>query len=82
MSETMDEPVDPCILKREPGEPMFVLLARDSAAPETLERWAILRTDEIVEGKRPNTEQEHAHIAEVRAMARAFRKWRKQHRAV
>lgn len=31
--------IDPCLEKREEGEPMFILLGRDSAAPEAIEAW-------------------------------------------
>lgn len=72
---------DPCIDKREPGEPMFVLLARDSAAPLTMEFWSRERHSEIfIEGKRPNTDQERAHIVNVRDLVDEFRAWRKANR--
>ncbi len=67
---------DPCLVKREPGEPMFVLLARNSSTPETMEKWCDLRANEIARGVRPDTTQERDHIEEVRGKAAVFRSWR------
>jgi hypothetical protein len=72
--------IDPCLEKREPDEPMFILLARDSAAPATIEFWCLRRITEIDDGLRPDTEQERAHIQEVWEKAKAFRAWRKKHK--
>jgi len=74
------DPLDPCLVKREPGEPMFLLLARDSAAPRAMECWADNREIEIGRGLRPDTPQERAHISEVRAKVVTFRAWRKANR--
>lgn len=71
---------DPCLAKREPNEPMFVLLARDSCAPATLEFWCQARQAQIATGVRPDTEGERAHIAEITARAAEFRAWRAAHR--
>lgn len=72
--------IDPCLEKREPDEPMFILLARDSAAPATIERWCELRLMEIWTGARPDTPEEHEHIRSVRAKADQFRAWREANR--
>lgn len=79
-TRTVPVSIDPCLEKREPGEPMFILLARDSAATETIEAWCRYRTHEIEEGTRPDTSDERNHIAQVMAKAEAFRAWRKVHR--
>jgi hypothetical protein len=70
------DPLDPYLEKRQPGEPMFILLGRDSAAPNTLEWWADLREAEISHGLRPDNDQERQHIAEVRRKATEFQNWR------
>ena len=72
--------LDPCLEKREPGEPMFVLLARDAAAPVTLEHWASVRQNWISYGVWPDTAEEREHIAEVLRKADTFRAWRREHR--
>lgn len=72
--------LDPCLEKREPDEPMFILLARDSAAPETIEEWCRRREYEITTGLRPDTEDERDHIHQVRHKVGAFRAWRSAHR--
>jgi hypothetical protein len=74
------EELDPCIVKREQDEPMFVLLARDSSAPETIERWCELRLAEIERGAHPDTPDEHEHINEVFRKAATFRAWRAANR--
>jgi hypothetical protein len=76
----MADEIDPCLVKREPGEPMFILLARDSAAPDTIEDWCMRRYAEIRSGARPDTPQERAHIDEVLAKVAVFRAWRKANR--
>jgi hypothetical protein len=67
---------DPCIEKREESEPMFVLLARDTAAPYVVEYWANFRQHQINIGERPDTPEERQHIAEVREKVKEFRAWR------
>jgi hypothetical protein len=71
---------DPCIDKREDGEPMFVLLGRDSAAPDTMACWYFERLAEINKGLRPDNTEERNHIATIREKAKAFREWRKANR--
>lgn len=73
--------IDPCLEKREPDEPMFILLGRDSAAPKTIEAWCRQREIEIGIGLRPDTDDERNHIQQVRAKAFAFREWRSANRA-
>ncbi len=58
-----------CYANAEPDEPMFILLARDPAAPALVESWADRRERD---GK---TSPEK--IAEARACAQAMRRWKK-----
>jgi hypothetical protein len=71
---------DPCLVKREEGEPMFVLLARDSTAPAVMEKWCALRDREIQQGTRPNSDEEVEHVFAVRQKIIEFRRWRRVHR--
>lgn len=71
---------DSCILKREEGEPMFVLLARDSAAPQVMERWCEIREGEMKQGIRPDSDEEAEHLFAVRQKVIEFRRWRRAHR--
>lgn len=72
--------LDPCLAKREADEPMFILLARDTAAPGAIEKWCEERELGITTGRRPDTPHERQHIDEVRAKVRMFNAWRKEHR--
>jgi hypothetical protein len=74
--------IDPCLEKREPDEPMFILLARDSSAPETMEFWCREREAEIRLALRDDTQQEREHIEQVRAKVGACRVWRKINRPI
>jgi len=59
-----------CYAKAEPDEPMFILLARDLAASQTIHAWITAR---IRSGKnRPDDPQ----IAEARECANAMLNWR------
>ena len=66
-----------CYENAEPDEPMFVLLARDPAAPELVEAWANRRLALINEHLKP--ESDKAMIVEARECAEAMRKWRREH---
>lgn len=65
-----------------PDEPMFVLLARDPAAPATVNHWAMLRENRlaiVVEAGEIAPEaaaREAAMLDEARACAMAMRAWR------
>lgn len=72
--------LDPCLSKREPEEPMFVLLGRDSAAPYAIVQWCLTRANEIRSGRRPDTTEEWSHIKDVRAKTAAFADWRSKNR--
>jgi hypothetical protein len=67
-----------CYHNAEADEPMFVLLARDPSAPETVRMWANLREHLIYSGKKP--ESDRAMIEEALACADAMEEWRKKNR--
>lgn len=67
-----------CYGNAEPDEPMFILLARDAAAPEIVENWANRRLAMINRGEKP--ESDKAMITEARQCAEAMRAWRKANR--
>ena len=64
--------------KAEPDEPMFVLLARDAAAPQMVRAWAWLRRRQIREGKKPGEDEEM--VAEAMQCAEAMEAWRRKRR--
>lgn len=72
--------IDPCLEKRLPDEPMFVLLGRDSAAPAAIEAWCVARESEILSGKRALNSEELAHIRQVRQKVSEFNVWRSKNR--
>lgn len=73
-----------CLGRSQPDEPVFVLVARDRAAAETVRGWSYmaeqmglentgrLKTAEVVEARR-------LKIAEARAVADAMDAWREAH---
>ncbi len=65
-----------CYANAADDEPMFILLARDIAAPEIVERWATAREALIKSGVKP--EADHAMVAEALACAEAMRDWRRK----
>jgi len=67
-----------CYANAEPDEPMFILLARDMAAPATVERWADARKRLIDRGLKPRSDM--AMIREAEDCANAMREWRAKHR--
>lgn len=76
---TKNKPGDfDCYGNAEPDEPMFILLARDPAAPELVEAWANRRLAMINDGLKP--ESDKAMITEARQCAEAMRAWRRQNR--
>ena len=76
---TKNQPGDfDCYGNAEPDEPMFILLARDAAAPELVESWANRRLAMIHNGEKP--ESDKAMITEARQCAEAMRKWRRENR--
>lgn len=76
---TKNKPGDfDCYGNAEPDEPMFILLARDPAAPELVEAWANRRLVMINDGLKP--ESDKAMITEARQCAEAMRAWRRENR--
>jgi hypothetical protein len=67
-----------CFANAEPDEPMFVLLARDVAAPIVVELWAAEREALINAGKKP--ESDRAMVDEAHHCASQMRSWRARHR--
>ena len=63
-----------CYDKAEPDEPLFVLLARDPAAPGLVEAWAAERLLLIEDGTKPEADQ--PMIEEALRCAAAMRSWR------
>lgn len=63
-----------CYAKAEPDEPMFVLLARDPAAPGAIEQWADTRELLIEGGGKP--ESDRPMVEEARQCANEMRRWR------
>jgi hypothetical protein len=64
-----------CYANALPDEPMFILLARDQAAPGLVRKWARKRLVEIVAGIRPDSD--FAQIDEAYACAEAMEQWRR-----
>lgn len=63
-----------CYKNALPDEPMFILLARDPAAPWLVEDWAARRLAQIQDGRRP--ESDMPMVEEARRCASNMRKWR------
>jgi hypothetical protein len=57
------------------GEPVFMLMGRDTQAPLLLRAWADQREERIVAGNAPLTDQEA--VAYARDMADAMEQWRR-----
>jgi hypothetical protein len=68
----------------EPDEPMFVLLARDRAAPDVVRAWAHWREARLRANAGNATAleviEEFDQIAEARACADEMEAWREEHR--
>lgn len=67
-----------CYANAEPDEPMFIVLARDAAAPIVVEMWAAERECLIERGEKPKSDM--AMVIEARQCASAMREWRKTNR--
>lgn len=67
-----------CYANAESDEPMFILLARDVAAPETVEAWANARVCLIQAGDKPQSDI--AIVKEARECADKMRAWRAANR--
>lgn len=74
MGTKLTEMRDGCFHKALDDEPMFVLLARDPAAPNHVRTWAAMRKQEVQEGKRPSSDL--AQIQEAEHLADRMEHWR------
>ena len=63
-----------------PDEPMFILLARDPAAPFLVEQWAEGRANAITAGERPMSDT--AMVDEAMQCAADMRAWREKNDGV
>lgn len=63
-----------CYANAEPDEPMFVLLARDPAAPHVIAYWTQLRA-EMIQGK-TKPEADYEQLDEAVQCASAMQAWR------
>jgi hypothetical protein len=69
-----------CYTNAEPDEPMFVLLARDPAAPHAIEAWVELRKEFIEQGIKPSTDW--PVLDEALVCANEMAAWRRKNRDV
>lgn len=75
------------LAKAEPGEPWFIILARDSAGPATITEWCRLRRNRAFqkwgESHRPTDKEllaaELKQCAEAEALAMRFSEWKSGH---
>lgn len=67
-----------CYGNADEDEPMFILLARDVAAPAVVRDWADRREFMIDNKQKP--ESDRAMVAEARQCADAMEAWRKANR--
>jgi hypothetical protein len=67
-----------CYENAAPDEPMFVLLARDPAAPAIVEKWCEYREGLIKLGAKPASDQ--SMIDEARNCAADMQRWRNDNR--
>lgn len=65
-----------CYANALPDEPMFILLGRDTSAPDLVNDWADCRAEEIAAGKRPPSDL--AMVDEARVCATNMRLWRRR----
>ena len=65
-----------CYANALPDEPMFILLARDQRAPETVRHWADKRAMDVRAGRKPASDMRM--VREARECAAAMRVWRKR----
>jgi len=70
--------VHDCYHAAEPDEPMFVLLARDKAAPALVMEWAMERKRLIDEGRKPI--EDLMKISEALACAHDMIRWQRKNR--
>jgi hypothetical protein len=76
MGTKLQELRDGCFAKAMDDEPMFVLLARDPAAPALVRAWALERKTDIATGKRPASDM--AQVFEAEQCATKMEAWRRE----
>lgn len=69
-----------CYANALPDEPMFILLARDVAAPLAVRNWADYREMQINAGTKP--ESDRPMVAEARECAANMERWRQEYRSM
>lgn len=74
MGTKLQELRDGCFHAAMDDEPMFVLLARDPAAPGLVRNWARQREDQIIRGSRPASDM--GKVNEARQCADRMERWR------
>lgn len=67
-----------CYLNAHPDEPLFVLLARDPAAPAAILEWVRHRREMIETGEKPTTDW--PILDEAMQCANQMRAWREKNR--
>lgn len=77
MGTKLEELRGGCFANALDDEPMFVLLARDPAAPALVREWAGQRRAAIDLGRRPSSDL--AQVEEAEQCATNMETWRKQH---
>lgn len=77
MGTKLNEMRNGCFAKALDDEPMFVLLARDPAAPALVREWAGQRRAAIELGRRPSSDL--AQVEEAEQCATNMEAWRKEH---
>lgn len=77
MAETKANPnPNGCFARALPHEPMFILLARDQAAPEVIRHWAAQRQLMVLDGDLASHSEQ---IVDAMDSADTFERWRAEH---
>lgn len=63
-----------CLGRALPDEPIFILRAHDGSAPELVRKWAQIRAEQIIEGRKPW--EDIADCREAYALAADMEAWR------
>lgn len=76
MGTKLQELRNGCFAAAMDDEEMFVLLARDMSAPETVRRWADEREADIEAGRKPHSDRQK--VDDARATADKMEAWREE----
>ncbi len=74
MGTKLQELRNGCFARAMDDEPMLVLLARDTSAPDLADAWADRREADIQAGRKPASDMQQ--VQEVREIAQRMRAWR------